>query len=670
MRNKLEKLLVGAAVVALAVPAVAQADEQALQKRLDDLTRKVERMEDKSLGKWLTIGGDYRFRVDSLRGETVAHSDAIGTMQQMTTNFLLDPTVATGVGGNPSALEFMLMSQPGKLFTPNQFNAILNSYMPQAMYNAITSTAPGQFLDQFNSILGGGPAAVSAALTGTALTSQQSGILNTLAAPNSVLDRVFGMPASASFQMPDPANPGSFIQVPGANLGEQFNNVVAGLAAQGFDPAQVGQLANQMLMQGFLGSGSPNLKKVAAYKPKNNLLYTNRVGIDLNAKAAKDVSVNVRLLAYKTFGSSNDDAVTNGGGTPFFADRVGVFDGTLGHVPSSSLLSVDRAFATWSNIGEQPIWFSVGRRPSTGGAPSNLRMNNERPGNGGTPALLVDYAFDGMTLGWAPDIEALPGAYAKVCYGRGFESGFETPSNSLKDTDMLGVALIPVDTDPLRVWMQWNRGFQIFDFPVMENTSFGDTSNSVSLGAIDWYGMGAMSPLKNIGPGKLHLFADGGLSITHPNTNVSNNAGFQGLLTGQFFMQEAPEDKTGWGAYAGARYDYEPSRTKVGVEYNHGSKNWIPFDPAADDMWTSKLGARGNVYEAYLIQELNLKPISSHLSKAFFRIGYQLYDFDYTGSNNWVGAPVKISQIQPTDLMLLQPLKKAQDIYATFEVKF
>ena len=87
-------------------------------------------------------------------------------------------------------------------------------------------------------------------------------------------------------------------------------------------------------------------------------------------------------------------------------------------------------------------------------------------------------------------------------------------------------------------------------------------------------------------------------------------------------------------------------------------------------MWTSKLGTRGNVYEAYLIQELDLKPISSHLSKAFFRIGYQYYDFEYTGSNNWVGAPVKIAEIQPTDLMLLTPLKKAQDFYLTFEVKF
>jgi hypothetical protein len=404
---------------------------------------------------------------------------------------------------------------------------------------------------------------------------------------------------------------------------------------------------------------------VAAFKPKNETLYTNKFGLDLTAKATQDITVHAKLDMYKTFGSQSDSQVTGN----YFADRVGVFDGTLGHVPSDGLLNVDRAFATWSNILEQPLWFSVGRRPATNGAPSNLRMNTERPGNGGTPALLVDYAFDGMTVGYAPDIDALPGAYAKVCYGRGFDSGIKTPTNSIKDTDMLGVAIIPVDTDPLRVWMQWNRGMDIFDFPVMNNTVFGNTSPSVNLGDIDWFGIGAMSTLKNVGPGNLNLFTDFGLSVTHPNNNVSGQAGFQGLMTGAFFAPEAPTSRTGWAVYAGIRYDL-PSKTKIGFEFNHGSKDWITFAPAADDMWTSKVGTRGNVYEPYIIQELNLKPISSYISKAFFKLGYQYYDFEYTGSNNWVGAPKKISAIQPSDMMLMAPVKEAHDVYATFEVKF
>jgi hypothetical protein len=645
MKVKVRKLTAGALLCALAAPAAAMADEQATQKKIDELTRKVERLEDKSLGKWLTIGGDYRFRVDSLRGEVPAHSNAIGTMGNLVNGFVNGDSVGsnavagTTVGANPataitnpSAAAYMFQGQSGSLFSPAQFETILNKYMPSAMYNGLVSDV----MPRLGAMT---PAQVSGYLRANPLTSQQQGILSTLN-QRGMMNQVMSMMSPANQQA--------------------FNSM----------PQEYKDAALVMAMQGFLGAPSGNLDSVPQHKPKNKTLYTNRLGIDLHAKATQDVSVNVRLLAYKTFGSQDDSAVTNGGSTPYFADRVGTFDGTLGHIPSTSLLNVDRAYATWSNIAEQPIWFSVGRRPSTNGAPSNLRLNNERPGTGGTPALLVDYAFDGMTVGWAPDIEALPGAYAKICYGRGFESGFETPGNSIEDTDMLGIAVVPIDTDPLRVWLQWNRGFNIFDFPVMSNTAFGNTAPSTNLGSIDWYGAGMMSTLKNIGPGRLNFFLDGGLSRTHPNDNVSMSAGFQGLGTGEFFSYEAPSDKTGWAGYMGARYDIERSRTKIGVEYNHGSKNWITFAPAADDLWTSKLGTRGNVYEAYLIQELNLKPISSRLSKAFFRLGYQHYDFDYTGSNNWVGAPVKISSIQATDIMLLTPLKKAQDIYATFEVKF
>ncbi|TWJ33476.1 DUF3373 domain-containing protein [Geobacter argillaceus] len=557
MKKTGKQFLTGALLAGLVMPAAALAADQDLEKKIDSLSKEIDvlkqqvkKTEDKSLGKWLTIGGDYRFRVDSLRGESKPYVDVNATFnnaqQQMNNSFIASP-VAAGP----------------------QVAAFLN--FANSMKQVSTVSGAQTFLGNNATMLG---------------------------------------------------------------------------ALQGF------------------------AKSIPAAKPSNDTLYTNRLGLDLHAKATQDVTVNVRLLMYKTFGSDNDSAVTGSGGTPFFADRVGVFDGTIGHVPSSDFLGVDRAYATWANIAGEPVWISVGRRPSTNGVPSNLRLNNERPGNGGTPSLLVDYAFDGMTLGWAPDIDALPGAYAKICYGRGFEAGISQPvGNTLRDTDMLGVAVIPIDTDPLRIHLQWNHGYNIFDFPVMNNTYFGNTAPAVQLGDIDWFGTGVMSTLKNVGPGTLNFFTEFGLSLTHPNDNVSANAGFQGLMTGRFFNPEAPTDKTGWAAYVGARYDL-PTKTKLGFEYNHGSRNWITFAPAADDIWTSKVGTRGNVYEGYIIQELNLKPISSYLSKTFFRVGYQYYDFEYTGSNNWVGAPQRISDLTGAEMQLLAPLKSAQNIYGTFEVKF
>ena len=177
-----------------------------------------------------------------------------------------------------------------------------------------------------------------------------------------------------------------------------------------------------------------------------------------------------------------------------------------------------------------------------------------------------------------------------------------------------------------------------------------------------------MGTLKAVGSGDLNWFADAAMSLTHPNNNVSAQFGFQGLLTGAFFQPEAPSSKRGYGFYTGLRYDL-PSRTTLGLEYNHGSENWITFAPAADDLWTSKVGVRGNVYEAYVIQELNAKPISSLGAKAYFRLGYQYFDFDFTGSNNWVGAPVRIGDVNG-QFMTLTPLQNAYNVYGTFEVKF
>jgi hypothetical protein len=425
-------------------------------------------------------------------------------------------------------------------------------------------------------------------------------------------------------------------------------------------------LPRLMWQQGGMVGPDPGYPLVPAEKLKNDLLYTNRFGLNVEAKPMKDVSVKARLVMYKAFGNS-DTAATSG---LYFADRMGEFDGTSGHVPNNSGVVVDYAFATWNNIGGAPVWFSAGRRPSTGGIPTHLRQNADQPTTSGVPGLLVDYAFDGMTLGVAPDIDALPGAHAKVCYGRGFENGITgNGGNGLHDTDMIGVSVVPYDTEKLYVNLQWNRGMNIFDSPVMQSSTFGPTSVTADLGDIDWYGVTLMSALR-AGSSKLTVFGSGGMSQSHPN-GVLNGMG--GGLLGQSdgLGGSDLEQRDGYGLYVGGRFDL-PTKTKVGLEYNHGSKYWIPFDPAADDMWTSKLGTRGNVYEAYLIQEINAGPVNAAGGKLFCRLGYQYYDFEYTGSNNWVGTPVKIADLDksPAYAQILTPIRYAQDIYATMEVKF
>ncbi|HBH60241.1 MAG TPA: DUF3373 domain-containing protein, partial [Nitrospiraceae bacterium] len=59
--------------------------------------------------------------------------------------------------------------------------------------------------------------------------------------------------------------------------------------------------------------------------------------------------------------------------------------------------------------------------------------------------------------------------------------------------------------------------------------------------------------------------------------------------------------------------------------------------------------------------------------KAFIRAGYQYYKFKYTGSNNWIGEPKAINDLNTTDpsgTQMLAPLKNAQDIYLTLDISF
>lgn len=452
------------------------------------------------------------------------------------------------------------------------------------------------------------------------------------------------------------------------NVGALMSAMNAGTIAPMTQPALFGAAING----GTFGTGSSALMipaaKRDAFDVKNDALYTNRFGLNLKAKATQDVSVTARLLMYKVAGAQDDSALRSGT-TAYSLDRAGIFDGTIGHVPGDSRLAVDRVYATWNNIADQPIWFSIGRRPSTGGIPSHLKENNEAPGNSGVPALLVDYAFDGVTLGYAPDITMLPGAYLKFCYGRGFQNDIENADtgNGLHNTDMIGLNVVPYETDRFRAEFQYNRGMNIFDAPKMLSGPFPLSTNG-NLGDIDWYGIDFLGRVKNVGIGNLHWFVNGAVSQTHANGNTLK---FNGLDTGYGLLYTGmPQNETGWAVYAGARYDIPSTGTKIGLEYNYGSEKWITFAPAADDMWTSKLGVRGSVYEAYVIQELKLKPISSYLSKTFFRVGYQYYDFDYTGSNSWLGAPIKISDLNNMTPQLTAPLKSAQDLYATFEVHF
>ena len=418
------------------------------------------------------------------------------------------------------------------------------------------------------------------------------------------------------------------------------------------------------IMQGLF---DPTYAGTPGHDIKNDTIFMNRLGMNLKANPVEDVSMKARLVMYKVSGHETAGPATGS----YFMDRFQVMDGTSGHVPQDNVVRVDYAYATVSNIFGAPAWFSVGRRPSTGGAPTNYRQNNEKQGTAGIPGIMVDMAFDGMTLGYAPDIDALPGSYIKLCYGRGFETGLQEKSASLKDTDFYGLNAALYDTETTHVELQYQLGVNIFDAPSDGMIVSAPASTSMpgvtldmnapvttNLGDIHWVGGLYTTKISN-----LNLFATAAMSKTDPSGNTN--------MFGYGMLNDGPgkDKRTGYGVYVGGRYDVVKTGTKIGVEYNHGTKNWIGMVPAGDDLWTSKLGTRGDVYEVYVIQSLNRKPIAKK-GEAFVRLGYQYYDFEYTGSNSWIGASSKISDLTMASPQLLSPVDKARDIYLTLDVRF
>jgi hypothetical protein len=133
-----------------------------------------------------------------------------------------------------------------------------------------------------------------------------------------------------------------------------------------------------------------------------------------------------------------------------------------------------------------------------------------------------------------------------------------------------------------------------------------------------------------------------------------------------------PEDKDGYGVYVGARYDMEDLRLKIGAEYNYGSKNWLAFTPGHDDIYSSKLQTRGSVYEIYMIYDLPVGEAISKFGKAYMRLGYQHYDYDYTYSGMWLGKPTKIDDIadDPLSAQFYTPIEEMDNIYLTIEAHF
>ena len=399
-------------------------------------------------------------------------------------------------------------------------------------------------------------------------------------------------------------------------------------------------------LKGAIGQFSPQMQQMlisylqhvtgvyrSAYSNDTNTLLTNRLRLKFEAKVADNVSFGARLGMYKVFGDGTGVQVFNGQ-----PNSLNIDGSTVG-VPNSDQVRVERVFFNWNNIAGSKLYLSIGRRPAVGGPPLHFRDDELR---GGTPSgALFDFQYDGMTVGYhVTDKMTL-----RACYGLGYSSGFgngnllKTPADRLKDVHLAGGVFDLYETDHTFVQALVARAWNVTDgfngLVVMPNNPLtGDPvgapvvmryTPSANLGAIDLYGVVLQKRL-----GNFDLFASANWDSLRPNGLTTPFGG----LGGDPF--DTPVNHEGHMFYVGTRYSIPQNdgRTKIGFEFNQGSKYWFNFSSAEDDIIAPKTNTRGEVYETYLTHR-----ITDHF---IFKADFIRYNYTWSGSGWHIGAPKRL----------------------------
>ncbi len=447
-----------------------------------------------------------------------------------------------------------------------------------------------------------------------------------MALQNLLVDTMFYYGATGQF----PAGVDAIHQFVAQNYGDYLyftNNLTFDQLKQAmgmFSPEMQQQLFGMLLPSTAVG----------AYSADNSMMYTSRLRLNIGADVADDVSFQGTLSMYKTWGDSTGVQVFNGQANSF------TIDGNTSSVPNGDMLRVERAFFTWKDIAGLPLYLSIGRRPSTSGPPMNLRKGELR---GGTPmGSLIDFQFDGITVGY----HLSENSTVRLCYGRGYESGFgngqvlEQPADRLKDADFLGLNWDIWSSDDMLIQTTVARAFNLTDgfnglIVLPNNPVTGQPvgapvvmrfTPSANLGDMDIAGV-----LLQRTDGPFDWFVNANYVKSHPDPVTTP---FGGLFSDPF---EMPEEHSGNMIYVGGRYSFNDDKTMFGVEYNHGSKYYFNFTPAQDDIISPKTNTRGDVFEAYLIH---------HIARRFLvKLSYIDYSYDYSGSGWHIGAPKKLDSM-------------------------
>ena len=429
-------------------------------------------------------------------------------------------------------------------------------------------------------------------------------------------------------------------------------------------------------------------------KAKNDALLTNRLWLGAKYKADDNSSFFGKLSYNKAFGDTADHSQSNT--NPGYAN----FDWVTNENATDNTVKVKEAYWLYNQqklFGADVPWgASVGRRPSTDGLPTNIK--NDQKENSPL-SHVVDVEFDGFSIKFDTQaVTGLTGSWFKICGGRGLTnatprfdmSGTSYAEDDSKnvDIDMLGFIAVPYDNGQYSVHFNYAKAWNLIGFDGQSLQKFGgayqtyqsayqtylsDTTNTANLSAANnaAYALQMATPdFKDVGDIQFAtiLFKTEGIG-NGISDYLDNTKAFASFAVSQTDPNEkgmlgSLESEVGTSVWLGvnAPCPILPDSSKIGFEWNKGSKYWRSMTYGEDTYAGSKIATRGQAWEVYRTQKL-----TEALS---FGVSYVLMQYDYTGSNSFFGADGTPYDIHSLQAKQNGAVEEAQDVRVYMRYKF
>jgi len=365
----------------------------------------------------------------------------------------------------------------------------------------------------------------------------------------------------------------------------------------------------------------------------NNSLLTSRLYLTMASSPVENLTFRGKLAVYSTWGGH------------IYDESIGLKDWSASSKATDTVMRIKEAYFVYNTeYKDQPISFSVGRRPSTTGFLANYRANEEEPGS--PLAHITNMEVNGAMMKLDLD-RFVEGSYVKFVLGRAHTG--DTTGVYGKDDDAipLGVIGAPYATDDIN-----NGDDKDVDFFVMPGSAYDNGTYKVMY---EWAhifntkGQRYNDPTtKKAAAGEADLLSLGMLidgfegSDMLEETKAFISVGYTKYNAKDGYQLLGSSDggtRSGNSIWLGVIFpDTFTDSGKIGLEYNHGSKYWTPMTWAEDTAIGSKVAVRGDAYELYWNFNLfGMKNLPAQLR-------YTRLEHEYTPNLNCAGwvAPEEV----------------------------